>query len=39
VIRVVHDRHSERMAWLQLREYSIDWYKKRGFDLSRIGNW
>jgi len=36
-IRIVAGRRAETLDWLQLREYSIDWYKKRGIDLSRIG--
>lgn len=35
-IRVVRGSSSERFDWGQIRNYSIDWYKKCGYDLSRI---
>lgn len=33
---VQRGKGSEIMNWGQLRAYSIDWYKKRGIDLSKI---
>ena len=30
------ERKTEMMDWQGLREYSIDWYKKRGLDLSAV---
>lgn len=36
-IRVVKGRRAETLDWQQLREYSLNWYKQRGFDLSRLG--
>lgn len=35
-IRVVRDNGTERFDWGQIRKYSIDWYKKHGYDLGRI---
>lgn len=36
VIRVVDGKQDNLLDWKQLREYSIDWYKRRGYDLSKI---
>ncbi len=35
-IQLVKDNGAETVDWRQLRDYSIDWHKKRGIDLSRI---
>jgi NADH-quinone oxidoreductase subunit D len=36
MIKVGNGKNDNFMNWQQLREYSIDWHKKRGFDLSQM---
>lgn len=36
-VTILKKDHQEDMDWEQLRDYSIDWYKKRGVDLSKCG--
>lgn len=35
-IQVVNGKHTDYLDWHALREYSINWYKEQGFDLSQI---
>ncbi len=35
-IRVVDGKRDQLMDWKQLREYSINWYKKQGINLGRL---
>jgi NADH-quinone oxidoreductase subunit D len=35
-IRIIDGKKENTMDWRQLREYSINWHKERGLDLSRL---
>jgi membrane-bound hydrogenase subunit alpha len=35
-IKLIDGKHNKTMDWNQLREYSINWHKGRGLDLSQI---